>query len=198
MTITWLGQNCFKIESKSGTLLIDPPRGGGVRLPRTQPDILIVPQAVSERELGNLKGDLTVVSPGEYEAKGIFVAGQAFGATGTLVFRLEVEGVLLGYLGSLAKRDEAAENFLEDVDVLFVPVGGGDVLGPSEASELVSAIEPRLVVPMGFRHPSSPSRQPVEKFCQAMGVKSPERRARLSLSKKDLPHEETSLIILES
>ena len=38
-----------------------------------------------------------------------------------------------------------------DVDVLFVPIGGGDGLTPTGATEVIGQIEPRLVIPMRYR-----------------------------------------------
>ena len=114
-----------------------------------------------------------------------------------IIYRLEIEGILLGHLGNLGKQDEGVTGFLEEVDVLFVPVGGGEVLGPAEAAEVVSSIEPRLVIPMRYKQTGAANLQPVEKFCQAMAVKFPERQKRVTVTKKDLPNEETRLVILE-
>src|SRR3989338_2732137 len=198
MNITWLGQNCFKIEGKQASIIIDPVSGPGLKMPKTSADILVLPRPYPDHELAFLKNDPFVIqTPGEFENKGIFVEGQAFGSKAQIIYRLEVEGVRLGHLDNLDKKDEAAAGFLEDVDVLFVPVGGGAVLSPAEAAEVVSGIEPRLVIPMHYRQAGAPNLQPVEKFCQAMGVKSHERQSKVSITKKDLPNEETRLVILE-
>ncbi|KKU48081.1 hypothetical protein A3H10_03070 [Candidatus Uhrbacteria bacterium RIFCSPLOWO2_12_FULL_46_10] len=199
MTITWLGQNCFKIEGKQVSVLIDPIDGQELKMPKISADILVLPRPSLGKALSFLKNSPFIIqTPGEFEAKGVFVEGQVFGNRTQTIYRLEIEGVRLGHLGNLEKNDEAATSFLEDVDVLFVPVGGGAVLGPAEAAEVVSAIEPRLVIPMHYRQPGLVSLQPVEKFCQAMGVKSPERLPKVSVTKKDLPNEETRLVILEA
>lgn len=198
MNITWLGQNCFKIEGKQASIVIDPIDAAGLKMPKISPDILIIPRPYLSKELSFLKNNpLVVKTPGEFEVKGVFIEGQTFGHKKQIIYRLEVEGVMLGHLSNLEIKDEAADAFLEDVDVLFVPVGGGQVLGPTEASEVASAIEPRLVIPMHYRQSGDTSLQPVEKFCQAMGIKSPERLKKVSITKKDLPNEETRLVILE-
>ena len=199
MTITWLGQNCFKIEGKDAVVLVDPANTGSGKMPRVQADIVLLPQALAEKDREVLKPDSFVVeTPGEFDSKGVFVTGQVFGSKIEVIYRFEVEGVSFGHLNSTARANEEATAFLEGVDVLFVPVGGGHVMGPIEAASVVSEIEPRLVIPMHFREASVSKLEPVEKFCQAMGVKNPERVKKLSLQKKDLPHEETRLVILES
>jgi L-ascorbate metabolism protein UlaG (beta-lactamase superfamily) len=196
MTITWLGQNCFKIDSKQATVLLDPPAG---QMPRFSADIVVLPRLVPERERGSLKGSPFIIqSPGEFEVRGVFVEGQVFGDQREVTYRLEVEGVRFGHLGRTAKADEAAAAFLEDVDVLFVPVGGGEILGPTEAAAMVSAIEPRLVIPTHYRSAAAPALAPVEKFCQVMGLLTPAAVPKLNLSRKDLPHEETRLVILQA
>ncbi len=197
MHITWLGQNCFKIEGKNATVVIDPVFGSGLRL--SAADVVVLPHEVTEKERGSLEGKTFVIdTPGEFEVKGVFVEGQAVGSSTSTIYRVEVDGVRFGHLNTLARSDEAIEAFLEDVDVLFVPVGGGEALSPAAAVEVVSKIEPRLVIPMHFRDADNAKLEPVEKFCQAMGVKSPDRQKKLSLQKKDLPNEETRLIILEA
>lgn len=198
MIITWLGQNCFKIESKQACLVIDPVEGPSAKMPKISADILILPRPVDDTNLSFLKSPAFVIkTPGEFESKGVFVEGQTFNGKEHLIFRFEMEGISFGHLGVSKKMDEGAVNFLEGVDVLFVPVGGGAVLNPDAAANVVSDIEPRLVIPMYFRESSAPKLEPVEKFCQAMGVKKPERVKKLNLAKKDLPNEETRLIIIE-
>ncbi len=193
MHLSWLGQNCFKIEGKNATVIIDPLEA---KMPKVSADILIVPRGGKDRSF--LKGEAFVIeTPGEFEAKGIFVRAMSAGDKGELVTRVDVDGVRLGHLGSLKKSDDAVAAFLENVDVLMVPTGGGDVLGPAEAAEVVSSIEPRVVIPMHFKTENDKGLQPVEKFCQAMGMTNGEKHSKISLTPKDLPNEETKLIILE-
>ena len=162
MHISWLGQNCFKIEAKQASVLIDPISGAGFKMPKTSADILLLPRPYPGAELAFLKNDPFVIqTPGEFEIKGIFVEGQTLGLAPQIIYRLEIEGILLGHLGNLGKQDEGVTGFLEEVDVLFVPVGGGEVLGPAEAAEVVSSIEPRLVIPMRYKQTGAANLQPV-------------------------------------
>ncbi len=193
MHVSWLGQNCFKIEGKNATVIIDPLE---TKMPKVSADILVLPRGGKDRSF--LKSDAFVVeTPGEFEAKGIFVRSLAAGEKGELITRVDVDGIRLGHLGSLKKSDETIEGFLENVDVLLVPTGGGDVLGPAEAAEVVSSIEPRIVIPMHFKTETEKSLQPVEKFAQAMGMSNGDKQSKVSITPKDLPNEETKLIILE-
>lgn len=199
MTLTWLGQNCIKIEGKNGTVLIDPFDSKTGKMPKVAADVLVLPKGLSEKDRGFLKEPaFTIDTPGEFEVKGIFVRTAAAGEKGTLVTRLEVDGMRIGHLGWLKQTSDEVDAFLENVDVLLVPTGGGDVLGPAEAAKVVTDVEPRVVIPMHFKTPTASGLQSVEKFCQAVGMKVPEALPKISMMPKDLPAEETKLIILES
>jgi L-ascorbate metabolism protein UlaG (beta-lactamase superfamily) len=196
MTITWHGQNCFSLEGKSATVLIDPPAG---RLPKANVDILILPEVVKHDDLKGLKTEpFMVETPGEFEIKGVSIKGMAPSTSANLVYRLEMEGLHIGHLGSLNKSDENIEAFFDGVDILLVPTGGGEVLAPDAAAEVVSSIEPRVVIPMHYKEAGSTGLQPVAKFSEAMGMNGIEPLNKLSISPKDLPNEETRLVILQA
>ena len=140
---------------------------------------------------------MIVETPGEFEFKGVFIRGLAVGESSSLIYRIQIDGLSVGHFGTLAKSDETIEAFFDGVDVLCVPTGGGEVLTPTAAAEAVSSIEPRIVIPMNYRSSGASHLQPVEKFCQAMGMNGIEPQNKLSLTAKDLPHEETRIVILQ-
>jgi L-ascorbate metabolism protein UlaG (beta-lactamase superfamily) len=87
---------------------------------------------------------------------------------------------------------------LEDVDVLLVPVGEGSVLTGKQAVEAVTQLSPRIVVPMHYALPGLKTKyDPVEKFLKEMGAGKPEHTSKLKIMKKDLPAEETRVIIID-
>ena len=60
-----------------------------------------------------------------------------------------------------------------DIDILFVPIGGGDVLEVPQASKLAVKLEAKLVIPMHFdatalkaflKEEGKDSNQPVDKL----------------------------------
>ena len=82
----------------------------------------------------------------------------------------------------------------------MVPVGGGQTLDPTRAVEIVGMFEPRLVIPMHYRHPGladdlGERLEPVEKFLKELGVAVPDPIDTLKLSKSSLP-EETQVVLL--
>jgi len=88
---------------------------------------------------------------------------------------------------------------LEGLDILFIPVGGNAVLDVKQASQVVSQIEPRIVIPMYYRILGVKEKlDSVDSFCKVMGAKSSEKIERLRIQKKDLPQEEMKIIVLEN
>jgi L-ascorbate metabolism protein UlaG (beta-lactamase superfamily) len=83
------------------------------------------------------------------------------------------------------------------VDVALVPVGGGGGLNAAQAAEVISLLEPSLVVPMHYRtEGGSASLDPVSKFLKEMGLGAITPEAGLKVSKSSLP-DETHVVLLE-
>ena len=78
-----------------------------------------------------------------------------------------------------------------------VPVGGYNALNAAEAAEVISLIEPFIVIPMHYRLPDlSVKLDPVDKFLKEMGITKVETESNLKLNKTSLP-EETQVILME-
>jgi L-ascorbate metabolism protein UlaG (beta-lactamase superfamily) len=58
----------------------------------------------------------------------------------------------MGDFGQSALREEQAQA-IGEVDLLFVPVGGGFTIGAEQAAGVVQRLSPRWVVPMHYRTP---------------------------------------------
>ncbi|HSB90564.1 MAG TPA: MBL fold metallo-hydrolase, partial [Anaerolineales bacterium] len=86
---------------------------------------------------------------------------------------------------------------LGTVDVALVPVGGGSALGPSQAAEVISLIEPSIVVPMHFKAGKETLKlAPVSRFLSEMGISSLEPIDSLKVTKGGLS-EETQVVLLK-
>ena len=200
MIISWLGEAGIRIQSKDTVVIIDPPAAStGFKPTRQAVQIIALTQA-DGRDAKSLTGEPFMIdSPGEYERQNVFIYGLPIAADpGRVHFRLETEDLSLGHLGNLAvKLDNGQAGAFEEVDILFVPVGGKSVLDAEEAAELVSQIEPRIVIPIQFKIPGHPSAYgSIEAFLKEMGAKSAATIDKLKIVKKDLPAEETKVIVL--
>lgn len=202
MIINWLGMSCFKIQTKEATLLLDPYQDNcGLKMPKLKTDLIVLSD--SENNLTNnterLSGDGFLVNkPGEYESKQIFIsgisAGEADQANNNLYY-LEIEDLTIGFLGlinhSLSNKQL---ELLEGVDILFLPIGS---LTPEKRSKIISQIEPRIIIPMYYAIPKiKPQLESLDKFLKELGVKDKEMLEKYKISKKELPQEETKIILL--
>jgi L-ascorbate metabolism protein UlaG (beta-lactamase superfamily) len=142
-----------------------------------------------------------LTGPGEYEIGGVFITGIATNekdhALANLLFVFNYGGVTIAHLGDMATVPTQTKiESLEQVDVLLLPVGGGNSLNAAQAAELVSMLEPRLVVPMHYSIPGLRSElDDVDRFLKEMGVGPPEAEATLKVTASSVS-EETSVVLL--
>lgn len=214
MTITWLGHSCFKIQDKEVSVVTDPYDPSiGFKLPRLSADIVTVSHDHYDHNntaavRGTTeKGPFIISNSGEYEIKGVFVYGIPFWHDKSegrergqnVVYRIEVDGISVAHLGDLGHTlTEAQAAKLDGVDILLIPVGGKYTVGASEAVEIVSELEPRIVIPMHYKIPGLKiDIDSADKFLKEMGAGRVEKLSKLKISKKDLPKEETKIILLE-
>jgi L-ascorbate metabolism protein UlaG (beta-lactamase superfamily) len=96
------------------------------------------------------------------------VAGTARGPN--TIFCFSLDGLRVCHLGDFGQprlRPEQRQAIAE-VDVLFVPVGGGPTIGGTGAAELVRSVGPRLVVPMHYRTSAVNFLDPPDAFLDAL------------------------------
>jgi len=210
MEITWFGLSCFRIRSRTATIVTDPyDREVGLSLPRLKADIVTISHdAPGHSAARAIKGDPHILSgPGEYEIRGVFITGLDIRPENrrkrdrerrNTVFLFELEDLRVCHLGDLQHVPSQAEveETLGEVDVLMVPVGGGGSLNAAQAAEVVSLLEPRIVIPMHYRVPGLALKlDPVQKFLKEMGSEKAPALDALKISRGELP-EETQVIVL--
>jgi len=214
MDITWYGLSCFRIREGGVTLVCDPyDKAVGLSLPKLRADIVTISHDrpghnAAERVTGDPK---VLAGPGEYEVKNIFTTGLATYhrkhkselAERNVAFFFEFGDLTVGHLGDIGEvpsQAEIEELNIGEVDILLVPVGGGDTLDRTRAVEIVGMFEPKLVIPMHYRQGGLVERiaerlEPVDKFLKELGVAAPEPVEMLKVSKTSLP-EETQVVLL--
>lgn len=214
MVITWYGRGCFKIQSGSveSTLLIDPYHPNAKRrLSRSTPDVVTLTSVRANPEWTSARTDeaFLIQYPGEYEAHGIFVTAlrahkKAVGMKGspqtTLLCSFGVDEMSLVHLGDVDRTlTENELDALGRVDILLLPIGGGTSLDAHLALEVLKQVEPRIIVPCMYRTGSDDVDLTDDKeFLKEYGIKDVEHTEKLKLSKKDLPAEESRVILLKS
>lgn len=208
MIITWYGQSCFKITGKDITVVTDPFDAKiGIKLPRLESDIVTVTHHhYDHNNTGAVKGDPEIVDgPGEYSIKGVEIKGimsfhdKNLGKERGIntVYTITVDEIKICHLGDLGQilTDEQIEE-IGNVDILLVPVGGVYTIDTQDAVEVVNQIEPRMVIPMHYKVEGlNVGLDKVDKFVKEMGATR--REPKLNIKKKELPSEETEVVILE-
>ena len=217
--IQYLGHSCFRLRGRDGIVLCDPfDRSVGADIGR--PTAHIVTMSHAHPDHSNLAAVkpmreriFAIEGPGEYEVSGVMIAGvrtfhdKQKGAElgNNTVYVIHLDDVVFCHLGDLAHELTTHQlDEIGNVDVLFIPVGGGETIGPSEAVSVISQIEPRIVVPMHYAPAGQPSFDndlaPLEKFTHEIGLKEVIEEDKLTVTTANLPSEDqqTRFVIMKA
>ncbi|MBC8249292.1 MAG: MBL fold metallo-hydrolase [Anaerolineales bacterium] len=209
MEITWYGQSCFRLRDRLATVITDPyDKGIGYTLPRARADIVTVSHDHPDHNyVQGVKGEpKIIVGPGEYEVCGVFITGiptfhdRKKGASRgrNTVFLFDFEGLTVCHLGDLGHVPTQSQvEALSDIDVLLVPVGAVSTINAAQAAEVISLLEPRLVIPMHYKTKVlNVKLDHVSKFLKEMGLSNLATQESLKVTKSSLP-EETQVLLLD-
>jgi L-ascorbate metabolism protein UlaG (beta-lactamase superfamily) len=202
MEIRWYGQACFLIKTAGENkeevkLLFDVFSDEiGIKTPSEESEILLLSNCLKVKSLP--KHRLLINEQGEYEAKNVFI--KAISINEDLIYIIESEDLRICHLGAFSAKELTPEQIEEigEVDVLTIPVGGGDVITGAEALKIVNQIEPKIIVPSCFNIPKLKVKlEEVDGFLKAIGQAKPEAEGKLSVSKEKLP-DKTTVVILKA
>ncbi len=209
MEIAWYGHSCFRmVERGAASIVTDPyDESIGYGVPRLRADIVTVSHdAPGHNALNVVKNaSYALTRPGEYEIGGVFITGvetynpgRAEGDRRNIIFVFDFGHLTVCHLGDLNHVPTQAQiEQLGPVDVLLVPVGGGGALNSGQAAEVISLIEPSIVIPMHYRTPVCVlDLDPLDKFLKEMGISSIEEVESLKVTGGSLP-EETQVVVLQ-
>jgi len=213
MYITWLGQSCFKLQDKTGpdgvTLVTDPfDKSIGLKVPNFEADIVTVSHShFDHNNVASIRGTPYIIkTAGEYDLRGVTIYGvesfhddkQGKERGVNIIYRIDMDDVSIVHLGDLGQiLDNKQLEMLAGTDVLLIPVGGKFTIDAKQAMEVVSQIEPRIVIPMHYKLPDlKVGLDGVDKFIKEMGTK-PREEEKLKISKKGLSAEEMELVVMK-
>lgn len=209
MVITYYGISCFKVQSGDMVLAIDPPsKKSGFKAPRFQADVVFVSHDHGEHNgFENIAGKeknnepFLINTPGEYEIKGMAVRGlntfhdsvegKKYGLNAAYIFSLE--NLNICHLGDFGEKELRAgvQEFLGGVDILFIPVGGGEVLEPENAVKIINQIEPKIIIPMRY------DKKKLSMFLKEIGQERVKAAEKLSFKKKDIFDKKGEVVVLK-
>ncbi len=212
MEITWYGLSCFRItQRRLATVVTDPfDPGAGLTLPKLRADIVTISQdKAGHNNLKGIRGERrALLGPGEYEIGGVFITGirtkssakngRKKADSSTTLYVFDYDGITVAHLGNLSFVPTQAQ--IEDlgtVDVALVPVGGGGTLTSAKSAEVISLIEPSIVIPMHYKTGKEKAKlSKVNAFLSEMGVSKAEHLPSLKVTRSALT-EETQVVVLD-
>lgn len=209
MELSYIGHSCFNIKGKKVSLVIDPysPEMLGFKMPKQNCKILLNSHSHEDHSFNQqVNHEVLIDKPGEYEIDDVYIIGvQTFhdDKEGSergqnIVFSIDIEGINIVHLGDLGHElNEKALSKLGSVDVLIVPVGGHFTIDSFTASKIISAIEPKIVIPMHYKTDDSNIKEldELSVFLHEMGEKNPEKIDSLKLNSQPT-NEDTKIIVL--
>lgn len=209
MDISWYGHSCFRFVERGKAAIVTDPYGDGIgyQLPKKmRADVVTVshdaPGHANVRDWPRTTHIIT--GPGEYEIGGVFVIGVAMNDPQASDYRLNVaylfdfDGLTVAHLGDLDYIPSQSQiDALGAVNVALVPVGGGKTLKAAQAAEVISLIEPQIVIPMHYKTPQTTLKlDEVDRFLKVMGISKVQHEKTLRIT-ASLSDEQTQVVILE-
>jgi len=229
VAVTYFGHSCFTIQEAEGPIIMLDPYATFVKYPGLpQPaDIVLMTHAHIDHcppcygENDRVLGNPVIEQP--WDAQGSIIEGTreiggllfrfteathvttSGGGAGTVaLISFEVGGIRFAHLGDLGRTLTPAQvQALEDVDVVFLPVGGAFTVNAQEAVTVIGQLESaKIVIPMHyFVADRTPWTQiaPLSSFIAAIQEAYPvsnQETYRIELELERLP-QETEVWILE-
>ncbi len=210
MIITYLGHEFVKVQYSDLTLAFNPPEKES-QFKSSKFGAGIVLESISHEDMSGgaelAYGDKTpfiVSGPGEYETGGVFIKGVAGTSRYDLdekdealintIYSLSIDNISILFLGAQCGELPAAlSDVVDEVDVLFVPIGGNGVFSPKEAYKVAMNLSPKVIIPIHF---SSTKDENLKQFIKEAGGEAT-TVDKLTIKKKDIEGKEGEIIILE-
>jgi len=153
MVITYHGDNYFKIQSGSTTVLIDPTnsrslRGADVVVNTVRPTSVAEPNEEDNPFWIDHQGEYDI---GEVRVRG-WDLGDRAGKEKTIV-RITLDGIDVVVMGSITEEPGSfVQERLGGADIVILPAGGKPLIALLRVAKLVRQIEPGVVIPSLFKN----------------------------------------------
>ena len=210
LEITWYGHSCFRFMERGMASVVTDPFDSdeiGYAPLKLKADIVTSScELPGHRYLSAVKGSpFEILGPGEYELGEVFITGvQTNGKKkqddeiANTLYLIDYNGVTTAHLGNMNHVPSQTEiEALGSVNIVLVPIGGGSGLNASKASEIISLLEPNLVVPMHYKTPECKIEMDgLDQFLKQMGVNEVISQDSLKIEGDKSLTDETKVIVL--
>jgi len=209
MIITYLGGEFFKVQFGDTTLAFNPISSDSkLKGSRFGADIVLSTthhadfNGVDQVGRGD-KQPFVIEGPGEYEVGGVFIKGlpseSKYGGKDLIntIYTVSLENMNICFLGAINNTELKNETIeaLDEIDILFVPIGGDGVLDPAKAYKLAVSLQPKIIIPMHYDDIGA--KDALKVFLKEAG-ENPKAEPKLTLKKKDLEGKEGDVMVLDS
>lgn len=206
MVITYQGGQCFKVSFGDTTIAFDPIAKQS-KLPSVKfgADVAFIslnhPNFNGAEQVAHgTREPYVVQGPGEYEVGEVTARGYGVKTTYegvecyNTIYQVRLEDINMIFLGALGSSEIDPKILAElgDIDILFVPVGGGDVLDVPQASKLAVKLEAKLIIPMHY------DKNSLTAFLKEIGADSEVSVDKLTIKKKDILEMEGTVRVLKA
>jgi L-ascorbate metabolism protein UlaG (beta-lactamase superfamily) len=209
MIITYQGVESVKIQFGDTVVSYNPvSKDSSFKATRFGADIALI--SINDPDMNGAesasrgeKEAFVINGPGEYEIGGIFIRGFPSKSgykekdRQNTIYLMNLEGMNLCFLGALGSVDSIGSETkeeLDDIDILFVPIGGDGVLKPADAYNIGVKLEPCLIVPMHYGEELG--KGALKTFLKEAGEEDVKPVDKLTIKKKDLEGKEGEVVVL--
>ncbi len=208
MIITYLGGEFIKMQFGDTTIALNPiSKDSKLKTSKFGADIVL--SSTNHPDMNGIdqvtfgeKIPFLINGPGEYEVGGVFIKG--FGsktaydgqAMINTIYSINMEDMNAVFLGALNEPElpKEADESIDGIDILFVPIGGNGVLDSAKAYKLAVSLEPKIIIPI--HHDEMGNKDSLKTFLKEAG-ESPAPIQRLTIKKKDLEGKEADVVVLQ-
>lgn len=209
MDLTWLGLGATRMRTRTAAVVMDPyDKSVGGTMGRPDAHVITISHQDATRNgvasVAPAEDEPMVLDgPGEYEIRGVIIEGVRSSLRGTgdpkslhsTLWLFEAEDIRVAHLGGMGMAPGAAQlDVLSAADIVIVPIGLPDTLNGADAAKAVRAMEPSIVIPVGY-DPADPSA--LKAFVSAMAATPEEPVSRFTVTKRDVGEETKRLVLLE-
>jgi L-ascorbate metabolism protein UlaG (beta-lactamase superfamily) len=207
MIITYFGKQFFKITqgemvlafnpvSKSSKSGISAHFGADIALVTTNHSDYNGIEQLSHGE----RAPFVISGPGDYEVKEVFIKGVLSNANIAgkkyinTIYIFSLDNINIVFLGALSDPEfsKEAHEAINSPDILFVPVGGGDLLNAKVSAKLALSFEPKIIIPMDYDNVT------LKAFLKEIGEEKAEVSDKLTIKLKDLEGKEGEVVVLSA
>ena len=210
MIISYHGVECVKVQFGDKVLVFNPiSKDSKFGATRFGADIAFI--SLNHPDMNGAENvaygerkPFVVTGPGDYEIKGIFAEGlvgdeSMYGDDKfrNTIYLVTLEGIKICFLGALntVNLPASVQEVAEEVDILFVPIGGNGVLDSTDAYKVAVSLEPKIIIPIHFGEVGD--KNALKTFFKESGAENERTEEKLTLKKKDLEGKEGDIVVLK-